>query len=861
MSVGEWLANTLSPDQGVREEATKNLESAYKENYAQYMLLLSQELSNESSPSHVRSAAGIALKNSLVGGAQEVREHNAQQWLNTDATIKIQIKMAVLQALSTPDTHAGNQAAQAVAAVAQIDLPPGLWPDLIVTLLKNVTSSPEANLKRNTLMTIGFICESVPHEVLAAHSDTILTAVINGARKEEMDMGVRYQAIKALYNSLDFIRNNFENREGERNFIMQVVCEATQSKNVEIEVAAFECLSKIMQNYYDMMALYMEKALFGLTVFGMQNENERVALQAVEFWSTVCDIEIQRTEDNEDALELQAQPQVIHNFAGVAVKDLIPVLTVLLTKQTEDADEDEWTISMAAGTCISLLAQCVKDAIVPHALPFIEQNLKSAAWQARDAAVMTFGSILEGPKAEILAPLVQQALPYLIELMRDPTPQVKDTTAWTLGRVCEYVLGNISLENLPFMVSSLVVGLQDSSRIATNCCWSLMNLGEQLDGSQDISSDLSPFYESIITALLKVSARDDNEGNVRSASYQALSTMLSVAPEDCLPWVEKATSEILNRLEATVQQQSQLLGADDKSRHAEHQANICSVLTSSIRRVGDKIAAVADQVMHALLSVLQSAGKQSTVLEDAFLAIGALCTSVEGNFLRYMDSFKPFLASALQNHEEHQLCSIAVGLVSDVCRSLNEQAAPYCDEFMQLLIHNLQSPVLHRDVKPAILGCFGDVALAIGGNFHPYLDGVLNVLAQAGQMRYDPATAPEDMYDYVLDLREGIIEAWIGIVQALKAEHKVQLIQSQLVIMFTVMQEVSMEPSPGDSLSRGVAGLLGDLADSEKELQIRDYLLQPWVDDFLSRIVRTRSNLTSTRKIAKWARDLIKSTK
>ena len=45
---------------------------------------------------------------------------------------------------------------------------------------------------------------------------------------------------------------------------MQVVCEATQNNSVEVQMGAFECLVRIMQEYYDKMSLYMEQALFGV---------------------------------------------------------------------------------------------------------------------------------------------------------------------------------------------------------------------------------------------------------------------------------------------------------------------------------------------------------------------------------------------------------------------------------------------------------------------------------------------------------------------------------------------------------------------------------------------------------------------
>ena len=48
---------------------------------------------------------------------------------------------------------------------------------------------------------------------------------------------------------------------------MQIVCKATQSSSVQIQVAAFECLVRIMSLYYDKMGFYMERALFGVRLF------------------------------------------------------------------------------------------------------------------------------------------------------------------------------------------------------------------------------------------------------------------------------------------------------------------------------------------------------------------------------------------------------------------------------------------------------------------------------------------------------------------------------------------------------------------------------------------------------------------
>lgn len=315
---------------------------------------------------------------------------------------------------------------------------------------------------------------------------------------------------------------------------MQVVCEATQSPSSDVQVAAFACLVRIMHLYYDYMKFYMERALFGvrdlfpigrvrfglneadtctpvrflpqLTVLGMKHADENVALQAVEFWSTVCDEEIELALEAEEAAEYSEAPErESAHFARVALPEILPVLLLLLTKQDEDASDDEWNVSMAAGTCLALLAQCVGDGIVSPIIPFVESNIKNADWHYREAAVMAFGSILDGPEEKILAPLVAQALPTLIGMMSDPSLHVRDTTAWTLGRVSDVLVKTIKLDSdLPPMVNALVGSLDQSARIVSNCCWTIMNLAEQLGDSSAETCPMSAYYDTLASALLRL---------------------------------------------------------------------------------------------------------------------------------------------------------------------------------------------------------------------------------------------------------------------------------------------------------------------------------------------------------------------
>ncbi|EGG06871.1 uncharacterized protein MELLADRAFT_86306 [Melampsora larici-populina 98AG31] len=113
-----------------------------------------------------------------------------------------------------------------------------------------------------------------------------------------------------------------------------------------------------------------------LTVLGMKHTDDRVVLQAVEFWSTVRDEEIELQIKAEEALEYSEPPErESQHFAKVALPEILPVLLQLLTKQSEDADEDEWNVCMAAGTSLALLAQTVGDAIITPVIPYFRSSI------------------------------------------------------------------------------------------------------------------------------------------------------------------------------------------------------------------------------------------------------------------------------------------------------------------------------------------------------------------------------------------------------------------------------------------------------------------------------------------------------
>jgi importin subunit beta-1 len=86
--------------------------------------------------------------------------------------------------------------------------------------------------------------------------------------------------------------------------------------------------------------------------------------------------------------------------------------------------------------------------------------------------------------------------------------------------------------------------------------------------------------------------------------------------------------------------------------------------------------------------------------------------------------------------QEWQVCQVSVGVLGDVCRAIEDQVAPYTENIMRILLRNLESNDVQRNIKPQILSAFGDVALAIGDRFEPCLAPCLHMLQSAQVLTY-----------------------------------------------------------------------------------------------------------------------------
>jgi importin subunit beta-1 len=773
-----------------------------------------------------QSTTGLVLKNALDSRDASKKEQQAARWLALAEDVRASTKQALLLALGASEFDIGHTAGLVVAKIAAIEIPKSLWPDLLPGLLEGAAKKDAAGAagrRQSSIELLGYICE----ELTAFDEDylneemmnAILTGVVTAMNPEEKSMELRCVATKALTNALEFAANNFK-REQERNYIMEMVCHGTGAGDARVREASWECLVRVAEHFYEFLPNYIG-AIFSLTENAMNDEHEGVMMQALEFWSTIADEEFEISLDVLDGKEDSS-----YHFIEHSLNQLVPLLLAQLTKQEEIADEGTWNGALAAGAALSLAATVAKDPIVAIVMPYVTENIQKKStmedWRFREAATFAFGCILDGPDPMALGELARSGLSYLLTALSDVNPLVKNTTAWCLGRIFEFVHGEldpplIPTEQLELVVHTLLASLQDELFIAEKVCYAISKLAT---GYSDVNpSPMTQWFEQVVGKLLETSTRgaaEAGQSNIQIQAFAAINEVVSASSADASHIVAQLTGVVVQHINGFVQLTPTSQEASEQQLETLNLlCGVTSAIITKLYSAGDQASKAfdADSVMHALIAVFSC--RDGYVPEDAMLAVGALTYLTGKQFERYMPAFYPFLEKGLQQTREWQTCLITLGILGDVCRALDEGFVPYCDSIMQILARSLEDPDVPKAVKPSILASFGDIAIAIGDNFIKYLGIVAPPLQGAAEMSIQLASvaSDEDEMDYVNSLRQNILDAWSGMFNGLTKQAVDQHLKPFTEFIIYYVETIAADAKNEDlSVLNRAVGVLGDAA-------------------------------------------------
>jgi len=765
-----------SSDPNVRRPAEEKLKHWEMNHFGDYLLGLCLILNNKEVQGEIRQLAGLQVK-ILVGGGKTAESQAIlkARYFELSPETRKNLRETVIPCLGTDIPECRKVAAQVVARIASVELPRGLWNDLIAMLLSVVETKfdsqmQQRDMRESALLTLGFVGEELGDdaEVMMSCAPQILNAVQIGVADDTPC--VRLAACNAMIHCLPYVKGAMANPEHRKMILeMILICCIEDLGNdntmLKIKIAGFQGLAEIAALYYEFLADSITTCA-GITFQAMQSKNHPdVRKFAIEFWSRLFMVELEINEEIRKAQELHMQPSRKNaGYAQKSVDKVVPILNDMIKYRSDDIEDDDWTVDRAAASCLGYLSEAVGDDILASVCSFIAENLVQNDWQCKNAATIVLGIIMNGPDQDKLEQIASKVWEHLVQNFKGNSEVLRDSTAWTIGRIFEYCPKAIQPEILKEVLDlfcQALVGVHPKT--ASSCAWAISRLAELPQPYQNRTA-LSPYLVSLIKALLEASARSDvGQNNLLSACFEALWFLIKTSGNDCL---EVLSKELLPQMVQSLQQLTSNVDDHLSIMRVREMIGCVTAIVQRVKQLDDETALTLMNIYSATLN----RNFTSSVHEEAMAAIGDIANVIGSRFCTYLDVASMMIQVGLTDGHQHpNLCSVAVVVLGDVATACKEKLANYADEFVTLLLKNLACPDLIFELKPRVVETLGDVAEALRSQFSKYIQHVMKILHAAGSA--NPGSNPsQDTMTEINQLRAAVLGCIMSIFVAMKTQ-------------------------------------------------------------------------------------------
>jgi len=764
VNIPSLIEQTQGQDNRLRSEAEKTLQQLQLAHFPNYLLELCRILKDQSVSSTVRQGAGLLLKNAITTSRGDITDIRRRWAERLDGGTRHKIKQSLLDTLAFPDDGARQTAVIVISNLALVETLTS-WKDLIPTLLAKAASSEMAMAA--ALRCIGQIAESEElHDDLQQFSPKILECIARGMSTAQNPSAskavatVQWESMRTLHHIVELIDSNMSQPQQQRVIMQMVCCGASRGPNHQLRMYSFMSIARIVDLYYGDMKPFMQRIFQiskGAIDGGIAGEDdEEVTKQAIEVWSTTAEMEADILSEHKEAGGPTAATRSSHGFVAKSLELLVPVFLKALLLQKEDFDADEWTVRKASACCLELFAHVVGDHILKYVLSFVEQHIGSSSWRSREAALCSFGAVLDGPSKEKLGGLVRQILRVVVKLTADCHSLVRLTAVWVLGRICQVMPEAATKE----VMAPLVAALNGDAAMADKACWCIASLcchQGVLNDAQKAWIYSGDNGMQMISQLLTRCAKRDMKGQHVLNIHEALNTLIAYAPaaDERLKKLlgQQLLPELVKRLSGILQAMGRANGGDDIALY--RMAGFLSTIQVTLQMVDSQCFGqeLADDLMECCVRLL--AGEQSLVYEEALSTVPAIAKAVKSNFMKYLlaQQVQDLLAKAVRNGTENEdICQVAVGCLCEVYSACSEAivADPLplrkcTDRMVSELLSLLIDAQISLTSKHLIVETLTDIMLAHGNRASRYSGDILEKCLEIGVLR-PPPSADEELW-------------------------------------------------------------------------------------------------------------------
>jgi hypothetical protein len=533
----------------------------------------------------------------------------------------------------------------------------------------------------------------------------------------------------------------------------------------------------------------------------MTQDDESLAILCYEFWCSIGDIEIARQDVKKSYLPCR-------NYCNKSYPQLLEVINQHLLSINSINDEN-WTLSKAASCLLSIFSQCCDYQLIQEVIVFIGNNINQTNNFNKEAAILSFGAILDTSHKDSMSNLVMNSVDTLINfILESSNPNsLKETTSWVIEKISE-IYGEEFIKNSELFdkLFGTILGIIDKSRkkIACHLINSIHYFSlafKPADGQN--SNLLSKHMKISLELLLKLAFTPksyDSTNNVAMCCFHAIGSLIENSAPDTRFIIQGFFNDLFEAFKSTL---NPSFFQNDQMRF-DYQAYITSAMEPCL--ISGYLNINLESGKEILDAIILTFKERNTVYEEGLMAASSIGLAIGAAFDSLVNEFGSFLIYGLNSVSDTSLCKTAIHSTSDLIRSIGPNFSKYLDQIIPLILGILSNTEADKLLKPHSFNVISDVFVVCKEAVFPYFNDVMDLIRSALEAS-TYLTDDKDDYEnleYFESLREHILECLTCIfhtIKDLRKEEQFKIYVVNIVNFINKINEKEYNPSTVDIFS------------------------------------------------------------
>jgi importin subunit beta-1 len=166
----------------------------------------------------------------------------------------------------------------------------------------------------------------------------------------------------------------------------------------------------------------------------------------------------------------------IKGYLAQYYQPLMEIVVAYINRETEDEDNETWTVTKGCLYILHLLTQVIPSDIMDKIIHFIECNIQNEDINLKNSAILIFHACIGNSHKIHISDLVIRYMGKLIKLMFDENNKIKRSISQLFVKITKHCSRLLDTSVLNNIIPSFITALSLQNNIAINYCQSLINL-------------------------------------------------------------------------------------------------------------------------------------------------------------------------------------------------------------------------------------------------------------------------------------------------------------------------------------------------------------------------------------------------